>query len=274
MIEFILILLAPVFGGVLYGFERVVRARMQNRKGPPVLQPFYDMYKLIDKRAFIIHPFHTILGIMHFITLWVVVGLTIMGSNLLYIIFLHLLATLFIIIAGFSVKSVFSHIGSNRELLAMLTYEPIFVFIATGFYILNGNYEISIIRANPPELFTLALLFMAFLLIMPLKLKKSPFDACEAHQEIVGGVEIEYSGVFFEFLYMAKWLEYVFVYLLLFLFAGNSIVLAIILGSLAFLLINLVDNSTARVNISQTVKIILSIGMILSIINILGISYV
>jgi len=274
MVEFILILLAPVFGGLLYGFERVVRARMQNRKGPPVLQPFYDMYKLIDKRAFIIHPFHTILGIMHFITLWVVVGLIIMGTNLLYIIFLHLLATLFIIIAGFSVKSVFSHIGSNRELLAVLAYEPIFIFIATGFYILNGSYEISVIRDNSAQLSSLALLFIAFLIVMPLKLKKSPFDACEAHQEIVGGVEIEYSGVYFEFLYMAKWLEYVFVYLLLFLFAGNSLVLGVVLASLTFLLINLVDNSTARLSINQTVKITLGIGLVLSIINILGISYV
>jgi len=274
MVEFILILLALVFGGLLYGFERVVRARMQNRKGPPVLQPFYDMYKLIDKRAFIIHPFHTILGIMHFITLWVVVGLIIMGTNLLYIIFLHLLATLFIIIAGFSVKSVFSHIGSNRELLAVLAYEPIFIFIATGFYILNGSYEISVIRDNSAQLSSLALLFIAFLIVMPLKLKKSPFDACEAHQEIVGGVEIEYSGVYFEFLYMAKWLEYVFVYLLLFLFAGNSLVLGVVLASLTFLLINLVDNSTARLSINQTVKITLGIGLVLSIINILGISYV
>jgi len=274
MVEFILILLAPVFGGLLYGFERVVRARMQNRKGPPVLQPFYDMYKLIDKRAFIIHPFHTILGIIHFVTLWVVVGLIIMGANLLYIIFLHLLATLFIIIAGFSVKSVFSHIGSNRELLAVLAYEPIFIFIATGFYILNGSYEISVIRDNSAQLSSLALLFIAFLIVMPLKLKKSPFDACEAHQEIVGGVEIEYSGVYFEFLYMAKWLEYVFVYLLLFLFAGNSLVLGILLASLTFLLINLVDNSTARLSINQTVKITLGIGLVLSIINILGISYV
>lgn len=47
-------------------------------------------------------------------------------------------------------------------------------------------------------------LFLALLLIIPIKLKKSPFDATEAHQEIVGGVEVEYSGIFFEILYMAK----------------------------------------------------------------------
>ena len=47
--EYILILLLPIIGGLVYGVERVVRARMQNRIGPPVLQPFYDMFKLLGK---------------------------------------------------------------------------------------------------------------------------------------------------------------------------------------------------------------------------------
>ena len=94
MIEIILIIIAPVIVGLIYGFERVVRARMQNRQGPPVLQPFYDMYKLIDKQAFIINPYHSILGIMHFFTLWAVVAFVILGQNLLYIIFLLILLVL------------------------------------------------------------------------------------------------------------------------------------------------------------------------------------
>ncbi len=273
MLDIILIILAPIIGGLVYGFERVVRARMQNREGPPILQPFYDMYKLIDKKVFIIHQYHAILGIFHFITLWIVVAYIIIGGNLLYVIFLHLLSTIFIIVAGFSVKSVYSHIGSNRELLAMLAYEPILILMASSFYLLNGSFDIGLIRANDTELLTLALIFLAFLLIIPIKLKKSPFDVTEAHQEIVGGVEVEYSGIFFEFLYMAKWLEYIFVYMLLFLFAGNNIILGIILFIVVFILVNLIDNSTARVKISQMIKITLIIGVSLSILNILGIYY-
>jgi Formate hydrogenlyase subunit 4 len=87
MIEILLILFAPVIGGVLYGFERVVRARMQNRQGPPLLQPFYDMMKLLDKQTFIVNPTHALLGVMHFVALWAVVAFTIMGGNLLYIVF-------------------------------------------------------------------------------------------------------------------------------------------------------------------------------------------
>ncbi len=274
IIEIILILLAPFAGGLIYGLERVVRARMQNRQGPPLLQPFYDMFKLIEKRSSIVHPMHIILALLHFITLWAVVALIILGANFLYVIFLHLLATMFLILAGFSVRSIYSHIGSNRELIAMLAYEPIFILIATGFYLVNGSYDISLIRSNDTQIITMFLLFLAFLLTIPLKLKKSPFDGCEAHQEIVGGVEIEYSGVYFEILYMAKWIEYIFVYLLLLLFAGNSLILGVVLTTGVFLVVNLVDNSTARVNMPQAIKIIMGFGLTLSVLNILGLVYV
>ncbi len=274
MIEIILILLAPVIGGLIYGFERVVRARMQNRQGPPLLQPFYDMFKLIDKQAFIINPYHTILGMMHFFTLWAVVAFVILGENLLYIIFLHLLSSIFLILGGFSVKSIFSHVGANRELLSIIAYEPILIMMAVGFFLLNGTFDISQIRDNSPAIISLLPLFLAFLLVMPIKLKKSPFDAVEAHQEIVGGVEIEFSGVFFEFLYMAKWLEYIFIYALLLLFVGDSILLGIILTIVIFLLINLVDNSTARIKINHLIKIVLTIGLTLGMLNLIGLSYV
>lgn len=274
MIEIILILLAPIFGGLIYGLERVLRARMQRRQGPPILQPFYDMFKLLDKQSFIVNPYHSILGIMHFVTLWIVVAFVILGESLLYVIFLHLLSSIFLILAGFSVKSIFSHIGANRELLSIIAYEPILIMMAVGFFMLNGSFDIDAIRESSPAIGFMFLLFLAYLLIIPIKLKKSPFNAVEAHQEIVGGVEVEFSGVFFEFLYMAKWLEYVFIYLLLLLFVGDSIVFGVVLSLGVFLLVNLVDNSTARVKISHLLKIVLSLGLTLGALNLLGLSYV
>lgn len=274
MIEILFILLAPIVGGLIYGFERVVRARMQNRQGPPVLQPFYDTLKLVDKQAFMINPYHSLLGIAHFVTLWIVVAFVILGQNLLYVIFLHLLSSLFLVLAGFSVRSIYSHIGSNRELLSIIAYEPILILVSVGFFVSLGSFDISIIRDNESQLIGLIGLFLAYLLVIPVKLKKSPFDATEAHQEIVGGAEIEFSGIFFEFLYMAKWLEYVFIYLLLFLFAGDSILIGIILSIIIFFLVNLVDNSTARVKINHLVKIVLGIGITLAVLNLLGLYYV
>ena len=65
----LLIILAPVIGGLVYGFERIVKARMQRRTGPPLLQPFYDFLKLADNRKMIVHATHGCLGIMHFFVL-------------------------------------------------------------------------------------------------------------------------------------------------------------------------------------------------------------
>lgn len=43
------VVLAPLVGGLLAGLDRIVSARMQGRVGPPLLQPFYDVFKLREK---------------------------------------------------------------------------------------------------------------------------------------------------------------------------------------------------------------------------------
>ena len=47
--------LAPFAGALLDGVDRKITARMQGRKGPKLLQPFYDLIKLFSKQM--IGPF-------------------------------------------------------------------------------------------------------------------------------------------------------------------------------------------------------------------------
>ncbi len=270
----LLTLLAPIFATLLYGFERVLKAKMQRRVGPPMLQPFYDMFKLADKRVFIVHSFHAWLGVLHFLLLWLSIGAIMYGVHLLFVIFMHLFALITLVIAGFSVRSVFSHVGANRELIALVVYEPILILIAVSFFLSLGSFEISQILSSDPLIYSMPLGFLALLMIIPIKLKKSPFDSVEAHQEIVGGVEIEYSGLFYEFIYGAKVLEYVFIYAFVFLFGGNNYLLGAILVALSFLVINLVDNSTARVKYQDMSRIVLIGATLLATLNILGVLYV
>lgn len=262
-------LLAPILGGLIYGFERVLRARMQRRKGPPLLQPFYDMFKLMDKRTLIIHSMHVVLGVLHFFLLWLSVAAVFFGWNLLYVIFLHLFALIVLVMAGYSVRSVYSHLGANRELLAMVAYEPVLILVAVGFFLQSGSFEISKIMQGESYLMQMPLLFLALLMIIPIKVKKSPFDVVDAHQEIVGGVEIEYSGLFYEFIYMARFLEYLFIYSFVFLFGGGDALLGSALVIAAFFLVNLVDNATARVRTADMLKIIYAGAVTLSVINLL-----
>lgn len=270
LIPVLLIVLAPVIGGLVYGFERVVKARMQRRIGPPLLQPFYDFLKLADKRKMIVHSAHAFLGIMHFVSLWFALGVLLLGGDLILVIFLHLLSTALIILAGYSTRSVFSHLGANRTAISVLAYEPVLIIIAVSIFMITGTFEAGAVYLwDEPLLYKMPLAFVALLLILPIKLKKSPFDVAEAHQEVTGGVELEFSGLFYEAVYTAKWLDYVFCYTLVFLFAGNNILLGIGLVVFTFFYLNALDNSSARVNYKQMLRFSLGVAFSLAFINLL-----
>ncbi len=266
----LIVLLAPIIGGLLYGIERKVRARMQRRIGPPILQPFYDFFKLLQKRTVIVHSTHAFLSIIHFLTLWFAVGILILGGDFIMVVYLHLMSSALLIIAGYSTRSIFSHLGANRLALSILAYEPVLILIAISVYLLTGSFNISSIYSlNVPLITKLPLAFVALILVLPIKLKKSPFDVAEAHQEITGGAEIEYSGVFFEFLYTAKWLDYVFCYSLVYLFGASNPILGIGLVFLTFLFINALDNATARVDYKQMIKFSLLISLPIAFVNLI-----
>ena len=44
-----LLIISPFIGGLLIGIDRKLTARIQNRRGPPIVQPFYDVLKLFGK---------------------------------------------------------------------------------------------------------------------------------------------------------------------------------------------------------------------------------
>jgi ech hydrogenase subunit B len=270
LIPVLLIVLAPLIGGLVYGFERIVKARMQRRIGPPLLQPFYDFLKLADKRKMMVHSAHAFLGIMHFASLWFALAVLLLGGDLILVIFLHLLSTALLILAGYSTRSIFSHLGANRTAISILAYEPVLIIIAVSIFILTGSFDTAVVyNWEEPLLFKMPLAFIALLLVLPIKLKKSPFDVAEAHQEVTGGVELEFSGIFFEAVYTAKWLDYVFCYTLVFLFAGNNILLGIGLIIFTFFYLNALDNSSARVNYKQMLRFSLMVSFSLAFINLL-----
>ncbi len=252
---FILTLFAPVIGGFVYGVERILRARMQSRVGPPLFQPFYDFLKLMDKRSIIVHSFHAFMGIMYLFGTWFSLYVLLSGKDLLVAIFFHVLSLAFLVVGGFSVRSPYSIVGAMRELLHMVAYEPVFVMAAVSIYLVTGTFEVSgILLSSHVPVFYLPLVFIALLLSLPSVLKKSPFDVAEAHQEIIGGPEIEYSGKFYEAVYTAKWIEYVYAFFFVFLFGGSNYLLGALLVLFSFFFVNLIDNITARVTFRQMVS--------------------
>jgi len=207
---------------------------------------------------------------MHFVSLWFALAVLLLGGDLILVIFLHLLSTSLLILAGYSTRSIFSHLGANRTAISILAYEPVLILIAVSVFMLTGSFEVaSIFSYSEPLLYKMPLAFIALLLILPIKLKKSPFDVAEAHQEITGGVELEFSGIFFEAIYTAKWLDYVFCYTLVYLFGANNPLLGIGLVIFVFLYLNALDNSSARVNYKQMLRFSLIVALPIAFINLL-----
>lgn len=267
IISFFLGLLAPIYGGIFYGIDRVLKAKMQRRMGPPLMQPFYDMAKLFSKTKFIVNAPHTIWMIFYFLTLWIVIFMIFFGGNILYIIFGHLLATIFFVASGYSVNSIFSQLGSNRKLLSIVAYEPVLILNTVCIYLVFGTFEISEILVATNSFDKLFLTYLSLLFVVPVVLKLSPFDASKAHQEIVGGIEVEFGGIFYEIVYASKFLEMIFIYSFIFILTASDYLFGFGLVVLSFFVVALVDNSTARIKIDSLIKIIYIYGFGLATIS-------
>ena len=57
------LILAPLLGGLLDGVDRIISARMQRRKGPGILQPFYDLGKLFSKEMIAVNNVQLLLNL-------------------------------------------------------------------------------------------------------------------------------------------------------------------------------------------------------------------
>ncbi len=262
-------LLAPLWGALLDGIQRKLKARMQRRIGPPILQPYYDMIKLFEKATFIVNEKHIWLGILYFFTLWLAIIVLFTGGDILYVVYIHLLASIFYILAGFSVRSIFSNLGSNRKLLTLVAYEPVLIIAVISIALHYESFSIDTIVNSSNSFWALLISFVSLVFIVPMITKLSPFDAAKAHQEIVGGIEIEYGGVFYEIIYMTKFMEMIFIYALIFILFGSYSLIGLCAIVLTFLLVNLIDNSTTRIKINDLVKVTYMIALPLSVLGLL-----
>jgi len=256
------LILAPLIGGILAGLDRIVSARMQGRVGPPVLQPFYDVFKLTEKEAITVNKVQDFYVTCFFIFIVITGGLFFSGGDLLLVIFTLTLASVFLIVAAFSSNSPYAQIGAERELLQILAYEPMVLMTAVGFYIFCGSFRVSdIISSQPMSLIYMIGIFIGYTFILTIKFRKSPFDLSmshHAHQELVAGLKTEFSGKTLALIEVAHWYENIFLLGFVFLFFANGTVIGAVIGVvvclLTYFLEVLIDNSFARMKWPVAIK--------------------
>ncbi len=267
---------APVVGCLLAGWDRRITARMQSRRGPPILQPLYDVQKLWQKENIVVRRSQN-LFILFFLLLVIFTGaLFFAGSDLLLVIFALTLAAIFFVLGAYKASSPYSFIGAERELIQIMAYEPMVLLTAIGMYIATKSFSVDAI-AGHPTLLVLVLpgVFLGFLYTLEIKFRKSPFDLSSshhAHQELVRGITTEFSGRTLAMIEIAHWYETVFLLGWIYLFFGSWPLLGVAVSLLVFVFVILVDNVFARLKWQTAIRSAWLVAAVLGFGNILILS--
>lgn len=265
------LLAAPLAGGLISGMDRILTARMQGRIGPPVWQPFYDAVKLFGKESMVVNVWQAFCAYAYLAASAIAVVLFFLKSDLLLILFIQAVGAVFVVVGALSSTSPYSQVGAHRELLQILSYEPLLILIIAGIYLETGSFKIQAVYDwNQPLIFKLPFLFVALGYVLTIKLRKSPFDLSTSHhghQEIVKGVLTDYSGPFLALIEVAHWFDIVLVLGFCSLFWTTSWIGILCLITITYFMEVLIDNTTARMNWRWMLSYVWAMGLTLSSVN-------
>jgi formate hydrogenlyase subunit 4 len=248
------VILSPIVGMLLEGIDRKISARMQRRKGPSILQPFYDIRKLFSKELLTVNNDQLLLNMCYLIFLAVSGAMLFGGMDILMCLFILSTAEIFLVLCASSDSSPYANMGASRELVQMMAFEPLTLLIAVGFYLCAGSFRVEeIIKSPVSAIVFMPGMFAALVIITTVKLRKSPFDIStshHAHQEMVKGITTEMSGPVLAIVNIAEYYEIILLFGMFALFFINSLwwswIVAIAVCCVVFLIETLIDNVCAR----------------------------
>ena len=206
------LLFVAVGGLLLSGIDRKVLSRMQRRVGPPIVQPFYDFFKLMGKETIIPHHANRTVYLWAPVVGMVSLAVTMLfipicgfsafsgTADLLVVLYLLTIPAVCLIVGGSASGSPFAGVGISREMVAMMSYELPLVLVLLSVARQVGSLSLQDIAAyqaaNGCLLFHWSMIpaALALLLVIPAEAGCHPFDVAEAETEISEGPLAEYSG--------------------------------------------------------------------------------
>ncbi len=276
-------------GLLLCGIDRKLVAKMQKRVGPPILQPFYDFFKLCGKEtiipaaasrtAFMAAPLvglAALVVLQLFIPIFKFTAFSGM-ADVIVILYLLLIPALATIYGGAASGSPYAGVGLSREMVTIISCELPLVLIllavgktvgaATGDGVCFSFSQIAQYQAVNGSLILKASMIpaaIAMFLVIPGETGSHPFDTAEAETEICEGLLAEYSGgplAVFKLSHAIKMLTVTSLFVALFLggigtgiVALDAIIVFAICVVLTALSMSLVHAVTARLKIEQVFK--------------------
>jgi formate hydrogenlyase subunit 4 len=210
---------APLLVGVL----RTLKARLVGRRGPSPWQPYSDLRKLLGKEVvvstttswvFRATPY-VLVATMLVTALIVPVSVArpplAFAGNIILLVYLFMLGTFFLALAGLDAGSAFGGMGSSREVAVAALAEPTVIVAVFALALRADTIDLGRVverfgqepwlAANPAHL----LAFAAFFIVMLAETGRLPVDNPATHLELTmihEAMVLEYSG---RYLALVEW---------------------------------------------------------------------
>ncbi len=210
-LQMILVLaVAPLLTGVV----RSVKAQLLRRQGPPIVQPYRDLLRLMRKEVVLAHNaswLYRAAPYAIFSATWVAAALVpTFASGLLFswtgdlIVIVALLgaARFFLMLAGMDVGTSFGGIGSSREAMFATLAEPAMIMIVFTLALLAGSTQLSTVAiymgsSDVGLRVSLALSLFGLIIVALTENARVPVDNPATHLELTmvhEAMVLEYSG--------------------------------------------------------------------------------
>ena len=205
----IVLLLAPL----LIGYTRKLKARLLHRRGPPIIQPYRDLLRLIRKEVVLADNASWLFRsgpYMIFSATWVAAALVptfatslqfSWTADLIAITALIGSSRFFLALVGMDVGTSFGGIGSSREMMFASLPEPAMIMIAFTVALLAGSTQLSVIAhfmlTSAGLRVSLGLALAALVIVALAENARVPVDNPATHLELTmvhEAMVLEYSG--------------------------------------------------------------------------------
>ncbi len=207
---FLVLLLSPL----LTGLVRKVKARLVRRQGPPLIQPYRDLARLMRKDAVLAENaswLFRVIPYLIFAGIWVAASLVpTFGEGLLFswsadliaIIALLGSARFFLALGGLDVGTSFGGIGASREVMIASLAEPAMLMTMFALALVAGSTQLSTMAGymNSPDVglrVSLGLALFSLIMVALAENARIPIDNPATHLELTmvhEAMVLEYSG--------------------------------------------------------------------------------
>lgn len=215
----LIVILSPLVQGVI----KKLKANMQGRKGPGILQPYYDLIRLLKKDMVVSHAtswiFRATPSIVFASTVAAAMIIPVISTrspfsvmgDVIALIYILALGRFFMALAGLDAGTAFGGEGSSREMAVAILVEPMMMLSIFTAAISAGSTNIAKIAAAQDIMYSPShvLAFAAFIVAIVAETGRIPVDNPDTHLELTmihEGMLLEYSG---RYLALMEWAHFI-----------------------------------------------------------------